>query len=662
MALLTAFTIMTTGCAGSEEIVKEQPSKSQGNTITMTTTVSLDDGDATRALNPSTGKKTFAVGEKITVAYIAEDDGKVYYAESDALTATDISEDGHHATFTVWFYGYPYPAANGKMRVIYPSGMAAITYNNEDPYDDSKTINSSKLAHSQNGTISVLSQSHDLATFDGTMTDGSMLPDKIPLSNRLAILELTVKEESTVINGSLKQLFINDGTNTYTVGDGTSTTFPDPMYVAVWPFADKPLTITATDGTNHYAKIVSSATLERNTINPVRLTMTKKTPRNLSALTAADLEADGKTFIAQNGDVLTGEIDGSTKKIKVMIAAGATVTLSNATIDGKTGDTSAPWAGITCEGDATILLAGTNKVTNFDVDYPAIYIAPGKTLTIGGTGLLTASNTFYDTTGWGAGIGGGYDMDCGNIVIVGGFITANGGKACAGIGASDATCGDIIIIGGTVTATADSEGGAGIGCGRGVFGDALCGKITISGPAIVTATGGGNGAGIGSGSKIEGNALCGDITISGACTVTATGGGNGVGIGSGCEAKCGDITITGGIVRAQGNGNSTGIGNGNGNSTCGDITIESGEGFTSVTAIKGPDAFKPIGCSSTSEDKYCGTIKFGGGEIYQYRPYAPPFMIYNTGASGLNLEETTTNLGGDADYTNNTWVLTPRTQ
>ena len=74
MALLTACAIITTGCAGSDETVTEQPKEHQGSIITMTANVSLDNGGATRALQPTTGKKTFAAGEKITVAYIADDD------------------------------------------------------------------------------------------------------------------------------------------------------------------------------------------------------------------------------------------------------------------------------------------------------------------------------------------------------------------------------------------------------------------------------------------------------------------------------------------------------------------------------------------------------------------------------------------------------------
>ena len=78
------------------------------------------------------------------------------------------------------------------------------------------------------------------------------------------------------------------------------------------------------------------------------------------------------------------------------------------------------WAGISCEGDATIILADgtTNTVKGFRKYMPAIHVPQGKTLTIQGNGALEASNN-----GEAAGIGCGNGEDCGNIVIKGGIIT-----------------------------------------------------------------------------------------------------------------------------------------------------------------------------------------------------------------------------------------------
>ena len=149
-----------------------------------------------------------------------------------------------------------------------------------------------------------------------------------------------------------------------------------------------------------------------------------------------------------------------------------------------------------------------------------------KTLTIkggtAGTGSLEATGSkdnVYEAF-WGAGIGGGYEMHCGNIVIQGGIITAYGHEYGAGIGSGgledyDASCGNITITGGTVTATG-GRGAAGIGCGQGYnYKKTICGTITITdGVTKVTATKGSSTPpnSIGTGKNLS---TCGTVTIGG---------------------------------------------------------------------------------------------------------------------------------------------------
>ena len=120
-----------------------------------------------------------------------------------------------------------------------------------------------------------------------------------------------------------------------------------------------------------------------------------------------------------------------------------------------------------------------------------------------GDGSLDASSN-----GWGAGIGGGWEISCGNIVISEGTITATGGNLAAGIGsgADGSDCGNITITGGTVEATGGNYA-AGIGSGD----EGSCGDITITkGVTSVTATKGANAPdSIGAGD----DATCGTVTI-----------------------------------------------------------------------------------------------------------------------------------------------------
>lgn len=268
---------------------------------------------------------------------------------------------------------------------------------------------------------------------------------------------------------------------------------------------------------------------------------------------------DGLTL--QDGDAVTGLLDGNSKssqRLKISIADGASVILKGVDIQGYN-DNSFEWAGLTCAGDATIILAdgSTNTVNGFYQDYPGIFIAEGKTLTIQGSGSLTATCS-GSTKSSGAGIGGAKNIACGNIVIEGGTVTATSGGG--------------------------SDGGAGIGSGK----DGSCGAISISGTANVTATGGPGGAGIGCG--IGGTV--GAISISGTANVTATGGSDGAGIGSGNSGTVsGTISIEGGTVTAKGGGkygSAAGIGSGN-QGSCNAINI--GSGITQVVATKrGPNS------------------------------------------------------------------------
>ena len=73
-----------------------------------------------------------------------------------------------------------------------------------------------------------------------------------------------------------------------------------------------------------------------------------------------DLSMLMSDYVAQDGDTLRGTLDDNTQPYKISIAEGAKVVLRDAIIhrDQK----NHMWAGITCEGEATIILVGENSV------------------------------------------------------------------------------------------------------------------------------------------------------------------------------------------------------------------------------------------------------------------------------------------------------------
>ena len=230
-------------------------------------------------------------------------------------------------------------------------------------------------------------------------------------------------------------------------------------------------------------------------------------------------------YTASDGETLTGTL---TNKVKISIAPGATVVLKDLTING-TPEDYIKMAGITCVGNATLILEGINKVSGFHPAYPGIFIKDRYTLTIEGDGELHAISPSSSSA---SGIGGGLSISMhenigvGNIVIKSGTIFAQGGMDSAGIGSSSACgCGDITILGGNVKAVGGYHA-TGIGTGDGApYWPSRCGNITIAG-GIVEATGGFGAAAIGTGADELDNAYynsCGNITITaGVAQVTAT--------------------------------------------------------------------------------------------------------------------------------------------
>lgn len=539
MAALAMVGAMTVGCTSEDNVIDQAQTATKNNVVTQTVTVGFDEQAATRALaidyTNKTLTKTFAEGDQIAVIY--QNTSNELVKATVTIAAGDISTDSKSAKFTVTMTN---PKASGTLKYIYPAAMAGAT-----------DVDYTKL-NTQNGTLASLASNLDLATFEGTLT-GTELPASASLTNKLAILALKIKNSDGTndLTSTITGMTLSDGTNSYSI---TGKDDDGHIYAAIQPTTA--FSCFATTASGNYAKSLTGKTYAANNIYNLGLKMNAATTVYL-----ADATTD-QTIV--NGSTLSGHLGNN---VKISIADGAIVTLKDAYINNGGHWNSGDYAGITCVGDATIILEGENTVKGFNDSYPGIYVPEGKTLTIQGTGTLNASSN-----GRGAGIGGGNGISCGNIVIKGGTITATGGMECAGIGGGkEKTCGAIYISGGTVTATG-GEAGAGIGCGAG----ASCGNITIT-SGTVTATGGGSAAGIGCGAV----AFCGNITISGS-TVTAAGGDLGAGIGGGVENKaCGTITITSDV--------------------------------TSVTATKGNYAPNSIGKGENGEEDITVNI---GGTVY----------------------------------------------
>ncbi len=388
--------------------------------------------------------------------------------------------------------------------------------------------------------------------------------------------------ESYVATGALADIaFLKEGSATLTINYAGSDDYAKSSATLKVTVTEKTYTIEMADDAENWTVDPAEAKASTEIKATYKGKLKVKSVKAVEKVDGIDLAKVTADLELKDGDVVFGTLDGVKQPYKISIADGATVTLNGASING-TNSSSYNWAGLTCAGDATIILAdgSTNTVKGFYEEYPGIYVQPENTLTIKGTGQLSASSN-----GYGCGIGGGWSKSSGNIAIEGGDITAKGGKDAAGIGGGKSgSCGAVTISGGEITAT--GKGGAGIGAGD----NATCGDITITGGTI-DATGFNGAAGIGTGPGESGKSTCGNILISGG-TVSAAGSsyyeyGGGAGIGAGfaygSNTTCGTITITSGVTKviatkgiAAANSIGAGTTYGESSSTCGTVTIEDG--------------------------------------------------------------------------------------
>ena len=650
-----AMALAIVACNKNEMNVRPEE-KVQEGTITITAQLAPK-GEITKAVSDqgTSIKVDWAVDEHMAILY--DKDG---HQKADArITAVDGTGKA-----TIEFAVVEGTADNTACTIVYPYAAA------KDDNSGAKTY--AEFLSAQNGTLNANLDVRIGAGKIQVTTPG--LDVTTQPAAQYSIFKFTLTTDGTTPI-SANGFFVRDG-NEALITNVTLAPATNSFFVAIpAKTSGTSFKFIASDETKLYTKSISTtAAIEAGTYYQTPLNMgagEAVTSVNLATVTT------NRTF----GDFVTliGTLNVADYPVKISIADGATVTLNGVTINGSNND-SYNWAGITCEGDATIILSGANTVNGFYFDYPGIYVPVGKTLTIQGTGSLNASSN-----GWAAGIGGGFRISCGNIEIQGGTVTVTSGASAAGIGSGyDGTCGDITISGGTIEIISNDDSDAGIGTGD----SGTCGDITISGGTI-TASGGDWAAGIGSGYGDDNSSICGNITISGG-TVTATGGekaaGIGTGDGEGYTSKCGNITILNTVTQVtaiKGSGATNSIGAGV-DGTCGTVTIGGVEGAITTS----PYTYEPLpeGALSGkftingSGDKVRfsqGNLQWSGTYGWRFAPnqwsyigenanndtptvsdgnYLEFFCWGATGLNGVNPNTENSYLGGSANLSgNNDW-------
>jgi hypothetical protein len=480
-------------CSSSDDSIIEQPvNPTAPKTYTMTVQATKGYAAATRALSYDDDTKelktTGEEGEIVKVYQSGKEIGELTAAASDdaSTTLTGYFDEAPSTTAPLTFYFHTnkstsYSDQDGTLETI------ASTYDSCEP----ATVDA--------GNFEVDVENHTISVPAGISFG----------ANKQAIVRFRL-QNSKGEEFSASTLLVKLGGKDIIVKP-TDDGGLSELYVAVPPVSTAEVKLYAIEADvlfYHYTK--TGVTFAAGKFYTITVKMDSESIVELN-----HMSSDGQRIV-EDGEILTGRIGFEEEEDNgnyIQIADGATVMLLDAHI------TSTLSAGITCLGDATIVVANEdediNEITSESSGYPGILVAAGYTLTILGPGTLTATGA-----NGGAGIGAGKDQTAGNIIIAGGTITANGGSKAAGIGSgasssSASSCGNILIKGGTVTAKGGSMA-AGIGSGN----NSACGDITITtGVTSVTATTGYDAkSSIGRG---EGSASCGTITIG--CTLDENG-------------------------------------------------------------------------------------------------------------------------------------------
>lgn len=527
VAALSVSAAFLASCSKSETTL--QPEEPQ--TIQFTATLAPK-AEGTKAIaigkdgeNKEILNVAWAEGEQVAIYYQKTDDT---YATATATVGTPNPDGSAPITATLT------DAKGGTAKFVYPATLANTT----GDIDEAALLNQNGNLTGANG----ISTKFDAATSTGTIVvreSEATVSGTVMMTNRVCICKFHFDIlESAGVSGTERNfspVIIRDGNgHIYTItsdkDDGTGGTRGfnrnDDVYVAMLPVSGKTVSF-YTKYSNHYLYTASGTTLTAG-----------KFYRNLSIDMVKDNSGQGDKYrdlrggsiTANDGDIIYQRLNTSATANTITIPDGYTVSLAGVNISA-TGS-----AGIICLGNATISIEGVNTVTTFANGLPAIQAGGnGTTLTIQGNGSLIAN-------GSGAGIGGGYDestlsaIDCGNITILSGTVSASGYYTGIG-GGSMGSCGNILISGG-----------------------------------IITANSGSNFSAIGSGYS----ARCGNITINGG-TVTANGGSEAAAIGCSGRGTCADITITSDVIRVtanKGSGAPYTIGKAKYYSSCGTITID----------------------------------------------------------------------------------------
>ena len=362
LAMLMPTMLLTTACSSEDDVVNSNLANletvaNKGYALPVTVNVTRE-GDATmRAafdgskLNFGEGDKLFVKGNDYSEGGTGFFAGTLTWQSGGTFSGTILTEKEYTGTIDALF------AKGSALATLLPANYGNYPYLSFDDegtcsasvnYDVTKTFATSKAIAVEQFSFEV-----------GSYTSGT----GFALHPANAILNFTI---TCLATNTVVAVAFSDNTDLTISGNVTTNVSGTATFAIAVSGSTDLNEFSLTVGGKSIPLVSSSKVLAAGKIY------------NINRDVATDLSTINANYTAPNGETLTGTLASN---VKISIANGATVTLNNVTING-TNDSNYKWAGITCLGDATIILSGTNTVKGFYNEYPGIYVPEGKKLNI----------------------------------------------------------------------------------------------------------------------------------------------------------------------------------------------------------------------------------------------------------------------------------------
>ena len=334
--MMAALALTFAACSNDDNDIAQQP---DNNEITITATVSSDDGATTRALSID--------GSNIASTWEADDQFAILFNDGTSNVKSEATVSSiNGSTVTITFTIPSSLANNTACKIVYPASAANAANTGADV--------ATALA-TQDGTIGNCPEVRvGTATID---KDNHNLAGVTKLVAQNAIFKFTTKNADGSAPINVKPLTVTIGAQNYVITPASATS---ELFVALPPIASQTVSFTATDGRKTYTCSKDGISFDKGKYYQSTLKMALNKITWNSFPTSGDCESfsqDGVTLTAEMIFWERGEIEASYEDGKF------TSTVGNFTKIEITADHLSSWSGWTKSGKKATWTGNASTVT-----------------------------------------------------------------------------------------------------------------------------------------------------------------------------------------------------------------------------------------------------------------------------------------------------------